>query len=231
MHSTASMIAGGGSFIFSAISLAIMSACPKVLIQISLLFSLICSLLIATSSFIYGSIVGGIFGVVFFLLSICYACLVWRRIPFAAANLTTGLTAVKMNGGVFLVAIGIVLLSFGYCLLWMTALVGVYDKLGLCVSTTENDGTTTTTCSEDDLAWGYFFLLLLAFFWYVILSSTLLILLSMDWVNANDTLTLAHHGILPVFIETQDGTSLSGERCVSSIVASHIINSHHRISP
>jgi hypothetical protein len=45
----------------------------------------------------------------------------------------------------------------------------------------------------------------------------------MDWVKANDTLTLVHRGILPVFIETQDGTSLSGEwmlhenRCILTL--------------
>ena len=162
----ASMIAGGGSFVFSALSLLVMSLCPKLLIQISLLFSLVCSALVALASFYYGSIVGGIFGVIFFLLSICYACMVWRRIPFAAANLATGLTAVKTNGGVFLVAMSIVAFSFAYSLLWMTALVGVYDKLLDCVSTTNpDDNVTTTVCTEDNIGWAYFFLVLLAFFW------------------------------------------------------------------
>ena len=141
-----------------------MSMCPKVLIQISLLFSLVSSALIAVASFFYGNIVGGIFGIIFFLLSVCYACCVWRRIPFAAANLNTGLTAVKKNGGVFLVAYTITLVSFFYSMLWVVALVGVYDKEGLCDTTTNFDGSTTTTCSER-LSWGYFFLLLLAFFW------------------------------------------------------------------
>ena len=161
---TASLIAGGCSFGFSALSLFVMSMCPKVLIQISLLFSLVFSALIAVASFFYGNIVGGIFGIIFFLISCCYACCVWRRIPFAAANLNTGLTAVKKNGGVFLVAYTITLISFFYSMLWMVALVGVYDKEGLCDTTTNFDGSTTTTCSER-LSWGYFFLLLLAFFW------------------------------------------------------------------
>lgn len=159
------MVAGGSSFLFSAISLMVMSLCPKVLIEISLLFSLICSALIAVGSFYYGSIAGGIFGVIFFLLSVCYACIVWKRIPFAAANLSTGLTAVKTNAGVFLVAMSIVAFSFAYCLLWMTALVGVYDKLSDCVSTTNADNVTTTVCTEDNVGWAYFFLVLLAFFW------------------------------------------------------------------
>ena len=100
--------------------------------------------------------------------------MVWRRIPFAAANLNTGLTAVKKNAGVVVVAYFIVILMFCYAMLWMTALVGVYDKEGLCdttsdTTTTETGSTkdtttdTTTTCS--DLAGGYFFLLLLSLFW------------------------------------------------------------------
>jgi len=112
----------------------------------------------------YSNVVGGIFGAIFFLISICYTCCVWRRIPFAAANLNTGLTAVKSNGGVILVAYSIVVLSFLYSMLWMTALVGVYDKEGLCTESTDAYGTTTYACS-DNLSWVYFFLLLLAYFW------------------------------------------------------------------
>jgi hypothetical protein len=122
------------------------------------------SLVVAIISFLYQNVAGGIFGIIFFLISCCYACAVWRRIPFAAANLNTGLTAVKENGGVILVAYGIVIMSFGYAMLWMTALVGVYDKEGLCDATTEGEGTNATTC-EGSLGWGYLFLLLLALFW------------------------------------------------------------------
>ena len=160
----ASLIAGGSSFGLSALSLFVMSACPKVLIQISLLFSLVCSLLICIVSFYYQNIIGGIFGIIFFLINCCYACAVWRRIPFAAANLNTGLTPVKKNAGVVLVAYLITIISFGYSILWMTSLLGVYDKEGLCDTVTYPNGKTTTTCAGD-LAWGYFFLLLLALFW------------------------------------------------------------------
>ena len=103
-------------------------------------------------------------GGIFFLISVCYTCCVWRRIPFAAANLNTGLTAVKSNSGVILVAYLITMFSFFYSMLWMVALVGVYDKEGLCDTTTNFNGETTTTC-QGNLAWGYFFLLLLAIFW------------------------------------------------------------------
>jgi hypothetical protein len=134
-----------------------MAMCPKVLIQISLLFSLVVSIFACVVSFMYGSILGGVFGAIFFLISVCYACAVWRRIPFAAANLNTGLTAVKKNSGVVLFAYTITIVSFFYSMLWMTALVGVYDKEGVI----DEAGNFT----ENNLTWAYFFLLLLALFW------------------------------------------------------------------
>jgi hypothetical protein len=151
------LIGAGSSFVLSAISLFVMAMCPKVLIQISLLFSLVVSIFACVVSFMYGSILGGVFGAIFFLISVCYACAVWRRIPFAAANLNTGLTAVKKNSGVVLFAYTITIVSFFYSMLWMTALVGVYDKEGVI----DEAGNFT----ENNLTWAYFFLLLLALFW------------------------------------------------------------------
>jgi len=110
----ASLIAGGTSFGLSALSLFVMAMCPRVLIQMSLLLSLLLSLLTAAVSFYYQNVIGGVFGAVLFLISCCYACAVWRRIPFAAANLNTGLTAVKRNAGVIAVAYAVVLASFLY---------------------------------------------------------------------------------------------------------------------
>ncbi len=99
-----------------------------------------------------GNLVGGILGVVVLLLLACYACVVWRRIPFAAANLDTALGAVKANAGVNLVAYLMAILSIGYSVMWMMALVGVYDKEGLCTYSTELDGTTEVVMSTESLA-------------------------------------------------------------------------------
>ncbi len=82
----------------------------------------------------------------------------WRRIPFAAANLNSGLTAVKKNGGVFVTSVMISVVSFGYLVLWMVALVGVYDATG---ATTAADGEENVPPSLG----GYSVLLLLALFW------------------------------------------------------------------
>ena len=97
-------------------------------------------------------------------------CVVWRRIPFASSNLDAGLAAIKSNAGVILVAYAIVSLSIGYSVLWMMALMGVYDMEGLCTysSTGKSDGDTTpeeVMVCTDGPAWGYIILLLLAYFW------------------------------------------------------------------
>lgn len=161
------MIAGGFSLLFSSLSLFIMSMCPRFLIKISLLFSLVVSLLVVVFSFMIGNIWAGAFGVIFFAISVCYACVVWKRIPFAAANLNTGLTAVKGNAGVVALAYVLVTLSFGFTMLWMVAAVGVYDAEGICSATTNADGSSSYVCTEDNVAAGYFFLLFLSLFWCV----------------------------------------------------------------
>lgn len=107
-------------------------------------------------------------GIVFVALSVCYTVVIWKRIPFASANLYTGIMAIKTNAGCILVVYALVLLSIGYSLLWMTAVVGVYDITKGADNMTNNDGKTNNsnnTADENNLAWGYLFLLLLAYFW------------------------------------------------------------------
>ena len=49
---------------------------------------------------------------------ICYAYAVWSRIPYAAANLRTALTAVRLNMGLVVVAYAFMVLAFGWTLLF-----------------------------------------------------------------------------------------------------------------
>lgn len=152
------MAAAGCALVLSGISLGIMSCCPKILIQFSLLCSLAVSLAVCVWSFIYSSILGGVFGAIIFLLSLCYACAVWRRIPFAAANLSTGLTAVRKNAFIFIMAYIFVAITFAYSCMWMTATLGIFDANGVIDDETGN-------VVEDPSVWLYFFFLLLALFW------------------------------------------------------------------
>lgn len=54
-----------------------------------------------------------------FAISCCYAKFVWSRIPFAAANLKTALTAVRANLGLIIVSFVFMAVGFGYTILWM----------------------------------------------------------------------------------------------------------------
>lgn len=107
------MSSAGCAFVLSGFSLAIMSCCPKFLIQLSLLVSVAISLVMCVAAFMFGGVVGGAFAAIIFFLSACYAWAVWSRIPFAAANLTTGLTAVKSNGFLFVMSYLFVAVTWG----------------------------------------------------------------------------------------------------------------------
>eukprot|EP00956_Cyclotella_meneghiniana_P033121 scaffold93566_cov45-Cyclotella_meneghiniana.AAC.1 len=62
----------------------------------------------------YGGVLGEVFGFIILALSACYTYCVRRRIPFtAAANLNTGMTAVKVNGCIFIMAYVSVALTWG----------------------------------------------------------------------------------------------------------------------
>ncbi|KAL7470443.1 hypothetical protein ACHAXS_010696 [Conticribra weissflogii] len=210
----ATLVAGGSSFALSAISLFVMSMCPKFLIQISLLFSLAVSALVMVYSFMIGSIGGGIIGIIFFLISCCYAWAVWRRIPFAAANLNTGLTAVKKNWGVVLVAYIITVVSFVYSVVWMVALAGVYSKEE-CVN---------GVCSSN-VSWAYFFFMLLALFWTEqVLQNTIHVIIAgvvgTWWFSPDEASSCCSKGITDSFIRAT--TTSFGSICFGSLLVAII---------
>ena len=94
-------------------TLQFMMKFPVQLVQGSLVVTVLLSGVIAILGLLSGQVFAGVLGCVFFAIGICYAKAVWPRIPFAAANLNTALTAVKANMGVTMIAYGMVLLAFG----------------------------------------------------------------------------------------------------------------------
>eukprot|EP00985_Skeletonema_marinoi_P002813 scaffold1165_cov110-Skeletonema_marinoi.AAC.2 len=125
----AAFVLGAIAMVFTGFCLPIMMCIPMILIKASLIGMLILSGAMMVVSFLSGSIIGGIFGVVFFLIFACYARAVWSRIPFASVNLLTACTAVKQNCGVIFVAYLYVIVAFGWSILWSIAFVGVYDQV------------------------------------------------------------------------------------------------------
>jgi hypothetical protein len=109
----------------SSAALTFMMAFAETLVKISLIFSVTMSGVIAVLGLLSGQLFMGILGLVCFAFGICYARMVWHRIPFAAANLNTALTAVKANMGLTVVAYLMVLLATGWTMVWFVG-VGAY---------------------------------------------------------------------------------------------------------
>jgi len=110
-------------------------------------------------SFASGFLLGGILWAAFSCLSACYAYYVWDRIPFATANLQTGITAVKSNMGLLAVALISLVFAFGWTFWWLLTYMAIsfnYDGGG-----DGGDG-------EDEVQLmngGLVFLLLVCFYW------------------------------------------------------------------
>ena len=110
----------------SAVSLSFMMNHAKLLVEVGLLFSVATSLVIAVVGFVMGSIMMGVIGLVSFAMGICYTYVVWSRIPFAAANLNTALTAVRANMGLAVVSLFFTAIAFGWTIVWFLGVGGAY---------------------------------------------------------------------------------------------------------
>lgn len=104
----------------STVSLGFMMKFSNQLVKLALYFHIATSFAMMILLFMAGSIFGGCICALSFAVSICYARAVWNRIPFAAANLTTALSAVRANLGLAVVAYLFMFVGFGYSLAWTT---------------------------------------------------------------------------------------------------------------
>jgi hypothetical protein len=160
------------SFVVSAIFLLLFtrSCVVRSLIKISLFMNLGFAALGMLYGFQSGNVFMMIFGVLFFALTACYIYCVWSRIPFATANLVTGVTAVNSNCGLYFAAIFCVFLSIGWNLLWSFATAGVDKETETC---TIDQTTGKESCNPNGIA---MFGLLVAFFWTnLVIAYTLLV--------------------------------------------------------
>lgn len=106
-------ITAASTIALGSATLRFMMKYPAELVKGSLIVTVGLSGVIAAMALLSGQAFAGIILTVFFAIGICYAKAVWPRIPFAAANLNTALTAVKSNMGVTVIAYGMILLAFG----------------------------------------------------------------------------------------------------------------------
>lgn len=116
----------------SAASLQVMTHHAERLIESSLMASSALMGLVALALFLNGAPGMGIFCSIMVAITVLYARAVWHRIPFAAANLRTALSALQTNAGVCVLAYGLSLVANLYLVVWMLALVGVSYRESTC---------------------------------------------------------------------------------------------------
>jgi hypothetical protein len=111
----------------AGLALLALAHCTANIITASIIFGIVVSLALAINCIFLGNILGVIIGFLGFLLGLCYFCLVQSRIPFATANLQTGVAATKANAGVFLAAYFFVALNIAWIFLWTVAFFGIME--------------------------------------------------------------------------------------------------------
>ncbi len=102
----------------STVALGFMMKYSKELVKMALFFSIGSALASGILGFMSGNLLMGILGFFYFGVSCCYAYFVWRRIPFAAANMNTALTGVRSNLGLGVVAYFVLAITFGWMVWW-----------------------------------------------------------------------------------------------------------------
>eukprot|EP00538_Stauroneis_constricta_P004870 CAMPEP_0119548402 /NCGR_PEP_ID=MMETSP1352-20130426/2333_1 /TAXON_ID=265584 /ORGANISM="Stauroneis constricta, Strain CCMP1120" /LENGTH=462 /DNA_ID=CAMNT_0007593665 /DNA_START=164 /DNA_END=1552 /DNA_ORIENTATION=+ len=150
------LITGIMSLILSGLGMLILMKFPKFIIKAALIFVIALGLLIALLAFATGNLVGGILGLVFFAIGLCYARAAWPRIPFASVNLTTAIDAIRANFGVVVFSYVFALSGFFWVLVWAIAFVGSLEATNGCDDDEVN-------CNAEPNA-GFSFVLLLSFF-------------------------------------------------------------------
>jgi len=108
-------------FTMSALFMSVMMHFAEGLIKFALWFNILTPLLMAILSLLVGAIPVALMCFLAFAFTAYYAYAVWARIPFAAVNMRTAVTAVRANFGLTFFAFNSLVLSFFWTLWWAVA--------------------------------------------------------------------------------------------------------------
>ena len=125
-------VSGVAGLLMSSLALSFMMTCARPLIKVALWFNIIVNGVIALLALITGLIPLAILCFVAFGFSCYYAYVVWSRIPFAAANMVTAITAVRDNIGVSFFAYVSVILTLGWTMWWSISFVATTFVVSGC---------------------------------------------------------------------------------------------------
>ena len=145
------------SFVMSGLFLSIMMRFAEGLIKFALWFNIITTLLVAILTLLVGLFPVAMVCFLSFAFTAYYAYVAWSRIPFAAANMQTAVTAVRANFGLTFFAYNALLLSLGWSIWWSIAVASTTYVTSECSA----DG-----CEKDPNAL-VIFGFLVSYFWTV----------------------------------------------------------------
>ena len=123
-------IAFVSSIILVTMAMNFMRSCAECLIKTALILNVLVSFAGAVGSILSGAIALVIVSSVMAVVTLFYTCFVWNRIPFAAANLTTAVTAIRANIGLLFYAMLSIILVVAWFFLWAPTLLAVATVFG-----------------------------------------------------------------------------------------------------
>ena len=123
-------ISGAFAIVLSTALLGVMTMFARHFVQVALV-------VVITLSFMWGTIGVGlsaknvvpVTGIIALALSVAYAFIVWDRIPFASANLSTALSAIRTYPGMVGVAFLVQTLALGWTIYFCVVVMGVIDAI------------------------------------------------------------------------------------------------------
>lgn len=151
-------VAAVAGAVVSSLALGFMMSFAESLIKMALIFNIGLFAVVAVISLLTGAWPGALLGGLGCAFAAYYAYCVWSRVPFAAANLVTAVTAVRANLGLTFYAYISLLWLILWSLLWTVSTVSTMMVLGQCSS----DGACASKVSGIVI-----FLFLISYFWTI----------------------------------------------------------------
>lgn len=209
-------ILGAVTIALTALVFSTMTRIANTLIKFSLILSCVLAGVAALALLASGAMLGGIIGLVFFAILLCYARAVWPRIPFATANLVTAITAIRTNWGVVLVSFLMLVVSFGLTFIQAIAVAGV-SKIKESCKTDEVTGEEECTNSGG----AAIFFLLICYFWtQQVMKNTIHVTVAGTvgtwWVAPNEASTCCSKAVNDSFCRAT--TYSFGSICYGSLI-------------
>lgn len=127
-----SLLSGLAAVLLSGGALAILVRMAHQLIEMSIYFSIFTCSVTTVFLFATGMLTMGCASLLVLVFTVVYAWSVWRRIPFATANLQTAVAAIQNNQGLILTGYVVSMVVTLLNMIWVLAYVGVYVRSASC---------------------------------------------------------------------------------------------------